>query len=256
MEKKDRPLILISNDDGYHFNGIQTLISVARRVADVFVAAPAQHQSGMASAITILTPVRTVTVAQEPGYTACEVMGTPADCVKLALSQLMADRQPDLVLSGINHGYNTGINTLYSGTMACAFEALMHGVPAVAFSYGDYSATGDTRPCVPIVERVLQRVLAGGLPAGVCLNVNMPLGGGKDLKVTKGDLGRWTREFERRTDPHGRDYYWMVGDYEVADPSDAGTDMYWLERGYASVTPCHIDQTDYASMSQIAELLL
>jgi len=253
---QQRPLILISNDDGYHYPGIQSLIRVARRVADVVVAAPAQHQSGMSSAITLITPVRTQLVEQQEGYTAYEVLGTPADCVKLALSQLMADHLPDLVLSGINHGYNTGINTLYSGTMACAFEALMHRVPAVAFSYGDYSATADTSVCEPVVEQVLQHVLEGGLPQGVCLNVNMPPGGGQGLKVTIGDLGRWTREFEHRTDPLGRDYYWMVGDYEVADPNDDRTDMYWLKRGYTAVTPCHIDQTDYASMSQIAKLLL
>jgi len=184
------------------------------------------------------------------------VLGTPADCVKLALSQLMVDRLPDLVLAGINHGYNTGINTLYSGTMACAFEALMHRVPAVAFSHGNYDSDADTSICEPVVEHVLPRVLESGLPQGVCLNINIPKGETHGYKVTSGDLGRWTREFEHRVDPLGRDYYWMVGDYEVADASDDRTDMYWLERGYVAITPCHIDQTDYASMSQIADLLL
>jgi len=256
--ENQRPLILISNDDGYNYNGIQSLIKVARSLGDVFVVAPAVHQSGMASAITFVHPVRTTLLAQEDGFTAFLTTGTPADCVKLALSQLMADRQPDLVLAGINHGYNHGLNTLYSGTMACAFEALMHGVPAVAFSYGDYSNLADTSVCEPIVEHVVKRVLDGGLPQGVCLNVNIPATDEplKGMKVTTGDMGRWVNEWEHRTDPNGRDYYWLTGDFEMGDQGEGVTDYYWLKRGYVTVTPCHIDQTDFASMARISDLLL
>lgn len=251
-----RPLILISNDDGYHYNGIQSLIKVARTMGDVFVVAPAVHQSGMASAITFVNPVRTIPVTREDGYTAYLTTGTPADCVKLALSQLMADRQPDLVLAGINHGYNHGLNTLYSGTMACAFEALMHGVPAVAFSYGNYSSDADTSRCEPIVEHVVKRVLRGGLPQGVCLNVNIPdVEDFKGMKVTTGDMGRWVNEWEHRVDPSGHDYYWLTGDFEMGDKGEAITDYYWLKRSYVTVTPCHIDQTDHASMPLISQLL-
>jgi len=251
-----RPLILISNDDGYHYNGIQSLIKVARTMGDVFVVTPAVHQSGMASAITFVNPVRTIPVTREDGYTAYLTTGTPADCVKLALSQLMADRQPDLVLAGINHGYNHGLNTLYSGTMACAFEALMHGVPAVAFSYGNYSSDADTSRCEPIVEHVVKRVLHGGLPQGVCLNVNIPdVEDFKGMKVTTGDMGRWVNEWEHRVDPSGHDYYWLTGDFEMGDKGEAITDYYWLKRGYVTVTPCHIDQTDHASMPLISQLL-
>ncbi len=260
MDNK-RPLILISNDDGYHYNGIKTLIQVAQRYGDVFVAAPAHHQSGKSSAITLDSPVRAHLVDErdDGSYTAYEVMGTPADCVKLAISELMADRQPDLVLAGINHGYNMGISSLYSGTMACAYEGIMHGVPAVAFSYGVFTRDANTEACIPIVEQVLQRVLAGGLPSGVCLNVNIPPLGQepvKGLKVTVSDLGRWVNEWERRSHPMGGDYYWMTGEYEMLDEADDRTDMYWLRRGYATVTPCHIDQTDHQSLGQIAELLL
>jgi len=257
MKQQQRPLILVSNDDGYYYPGVQSLIKVVRRLADVVVVTPAEHQSGKSSAITLMMPVLATCVAQQVGFTAYEVVGTPADCVKLALSQLMADHTPDLVVSGINHGYNTGINTLYSGTMACAFEALQHHVPAVAFSYQDYHRTADTSVCEPIVEQILRKVLDRGLPQGVCLNINMPVtsSGFEGIKVTTGDLGRWTKEFEHRQDPYGRDYYWMVGEYEPANDNDACTDLYWLKRGYVSVTPCHIDQTDYASMSQIADLL-
>ena len=254
-----RPLILISNDDGYHYNGIHSLIKVAQRYGDVFVAAPAEHQSGKSSAISLDRPVRAHLVEQREGFTGMEVTGTPADCVKLAISQLMRDRRPDLVLAGINHGYNMGVSTLYSGTMACVYEGIMHGVPSVAFSYGVFTREADTSVCEPLVEQVLQRVLKGGLPSDVCLNVNIPPmteAPVKGLKVTISDLGRWVNEWEKRSHPYGGDYYWMTGDYEMKDENDDTTDMYWLRRGYATVTPCHIDQTDHASMGVISDLLL
>ena len=256
---KDRPLFLISNDDGYHYNGISSLISVAMRYGDVFVAAPAEHQSGKSSAISLDNPVRARLVEQRQGFTAYEVHGTPADCVKLAISQLMPDRKPDLVLAGINHGYNMGISSLYSGTMACAYESIMHGVPAVAFSYGVFSRDANTDSCIPLVEQVLQRVLAGRLPSGVCLNVNIPpITADQDvegLKVTISDMGRWVNEWEKRQHPMGGDYYWMTGDYEMLDENDDRTDMYWLRRHYATATPCHIDQTAHGSLGLIADLL-
>jgi 5'-nucleotidase len=254
-----RPLILISNDDGYHYNGIHSLIKVAQRYGDVFVAAPSEHQSGKSSAISLDRPVKAHLVEQRQGYTAYEVSGTPADCVKLAISQLMSDRQPDLVLAGINHGYNMGISSLYSGTMACVYEGIMHGVPSVAFSYGVFTRNADTSPCEPLVEQVLKRVLEKGLPQGICLNVNIPpfdQGNIKGLKVTTSDLGRWVNEWEKRSHPMGGDYYWMTGDYEMLDENDDRTDMYWLRRHYATATPCHIDQTDHESISTISDLLL
>ena len=257
MDSK-KPLILISNDDGYNSNGINTLIKVARTLGDVFVVAPAVHQSGMSSAITFVTPVRTTLIAQEEGYTAYMATGTPADCAKLALSQLMADRLPDVMLAGINHGYNSGLNTLYSGTMACVFEGILHGVPSVAFSFGNYSADADTSVCEPIVEHVTKRVLERGLPQNVCLNVNIPHldGAFKGMKVTTGDMGRWVNEWEHRVDPKGRDYYWLTGDFEIADKDQGLTDYYWLQRGYVTVTPTNVDQTDFASMAAISDLLL
>ena len=258
MDNK-RPLFLISNDDGYQYNGISSLIKVAQRYGDVFVAAPAEHQSGKSSAISLDRPVRAHLLEQREGYTAYEITGTPADCVKLAISQLMTDRKPDYVLAGINHGYNMGISTLYSGTMACAYEGIMHGVPAVAFSYGLHGRDTDASVCEPLVDQVLQRVLQGKLPQGVCLNVNIPPMTEepvKGLKVTISDLGRWVNEWEKHKHPMGGDYWWMTGNYEMLDDDDDMTDMYWLRRHYATVTPCHIDQTDHQSLGAISDLLL
>ncbi len=258
MENNHEPLILISNDDGYQFNGIKTLIAVARHFGEVVVVAPAQHQSGMGSAITITRPLRAIAAHKEKGLTVYLVDGTPADCAKLALDQLLGGRKPDLVLAGINHGLNMGVCTLYSGTLGVVFEACLHGIDSVAFSYGDYSFSADMTPCVPIVEQVIGKVLARRLPQGVCLNVNIPYNKGeiKGLKVATSCMGRWVDEFERRTDPHGIDYYWITGEYYRDDPEDDATDMYWLDHGWVTVTPCKIDQTAHEAMAQISDLLL
>ncbi|MBO4814680.1 MAG: 5'/3'-nucleotidase SurE [Muribaculaceae bacterium] len=257
MKENSKPLILISNDDGYNAGGIRTLIAVAREFGDVVVAAPMKQQSGKASAITITTPLRAKRVKQEEGLTVFLIDGTPADCVKLALDQLLEGRHPDLVLAGINHGYNVGVSTLYSGTMGATFEGLVHHVPSVAFSYGSYDPDADFTVCVPYVRSIIGRVLEQGLPKGTCLNVNIPHDKGelKGVKVTTTSLGLWRNEFERRTDPHGADYYWMAGYYEHENPDDETTDLYWIDRGWVSVTPCKVDQTARGVMGEIADLL-
>ena len=253
-----KPLILISNDDGYQADGIRTLMAVAREFGDVVVAAPMQQQSGKGSAITITSPLRAVEVKNEPGMRVFLISGTPADCVKLALDQLLDGRHPDLVLAGINHGYNVGVSTLYSGTMGATFEGLVHHVPSVAFSYGDYRTPHtDFGVCVHFVRDIIARVLQQGLPNGICLNVNIPYDKGpiQGVKITTTSMGLWTNEFERRTDPHGVEYYWMAGYYENETPDDDTTDIYWIDRGWVSVTPCKVDQTARGVMGEIADLL-
>lgn len=256
MEEHKRPLILISNDDGYDYDGIQALIGVAREFGDVAVVAPAQHQSGMGSAITIAQPLRVHQLCDEPGYRAWTVDGTPTDCVKMALDQLLRDRRPDLLLSGINHGLNTGVNTVYSGTMGAVFEGVAHHVTSVAFSYGRYETHVDMSPCLPWIRQVIARVLQRGLPHDVCLNVNIPycelIQG---IKVTTAGMGCWRDEYEHRKDPFGRDYYWMTGRYEMDHPDDTTTDLYWLERGWVAATPCRVDQTAHDHLATINTLL-
>lgn len=254
--KNKRPLILISNDDGYNFAGIQSLISIARQLGDVFVVAPLQHQSGMGSAITILTPLRAYKVSEDPGLTVWAVDGTPTDCVKMALDQLLEGRTPDLLLSGINHGYNTGVNTIYSGTMGVAFEGAAHHIPSVAFSYGLHDIHIDFTSCTPWIRQVIERVLERGLPSDVCLNVNIPhceqIHG---IKVTTAGMGYWHKEYERRVDPFGRDYYWMTGQYKLDNPNDENTDIHWLERGWIAATPCRVDQTAHDHLTTMNALL-
>ncbi len=251
------PLILVCNDDGYTAGGIKALTSVAREMGEVVVVAPQLHQSGMSSAITVGKPLRAKRCIKEPGLTVYAVDGTPADCAKLAFNELLDGRQPQLLVSGINHGYNAGNSAIYSGTMGAVFEGLFHRVTSIGFSYGDYSPEADFGKCLPWVRQIMRRTLESGLPHDVCLNVNIPLTDAeiKGIKTTTAAAGHWVREYERRTDPFGRDYYWMTGTFERDDPNDAESDYYWMERGWVSVTPCQADQTCRNAMPAIAELL-
>lgn len=252
-------MILISNDDGIHAKGLEVLTRIALEFDNVVVAAPSMHHSGKASAITLDTPIRTTVVERSERLTRYSVMGTPADCAKVALDQLLRQTPPRLLLSGINHGLNSGNSAIYSGTMGVAFEGLFHDVPSVAFSYGSFAPDADFSPCEPFIKHVIERVLAQGLPKNVCLNINFPaLAPGETYpgyKITRGALGKWKDEFEHRVDPHGRDYYWITGYYAASDPYDRLNDTYWLDRGWISVTPVHADQTDYESMPTVDTLL-
>lgn len=250
-----RPLIFIGNDDGYTAGGIKFLTNIARSYGDVMVCAPTEHQSGKSSAITVDTPLRPYLVSEEAGFTAYKVAGTPVDCAKLAFNGLLP-RRPDLVLSGINHGYNAGNSAIYSGTMGVVFEGCFLNIPSIGFSFGDYAPDADFTPCEPIIREMISYTLANGLPDGVCLNINIPrcdriLG----TKATIGARGYWTEEFERRIDPHGNPYYWITGKFIAREPDNQLNDLYWLDRGYISITPCHPDQTDTASLPFIRSII-
>ena len=252
-----RPLILVSNDDGFNYPGVKALAQVAREFGEVVVVAPLLHQSAKASSITIAEPLRAIKKQEEPGFTVYAVNGTPADCTKLGLGQLLEGRKVDLVLSGINHGHNLGNSVLYSGTIGVVLEGVMAGINSIAFSYDDYHFDTDFSPCMPYIRSIIDSVLKNGLPQDVCLNVNFPKLDQpfKGIKVTSSAKGVWTNTWDHRTDPRGTDYYWMLGSYDERNPGDNTTDMYWARQGYATVTPIHIDQTDFDSMTAVAKLL-
>ena len=257
QNKNARPFIFISNDDGYNFPGIKALIEVAMEFGDVLVAAPLNHQSGKASSISVNDPLRSVLVEERKGLKIYAVNGTPADCAKLGLGVLVGDRKVDLVLAGVNHGMNHGNSVIYSGTMGIVFEGLMAGFPSVAFSYDNYSPKATFEKCVPVMRHIIARVLERGLPFDVCLNVNIPAieGDFKGVKITTTAPGVWTNTWDHRVDTHGMDYYWMLGEYDETNTDDDRTDLYWLRRGWVSVTPVHIDQTDFQSMSAVDKLI-
>ena len=236
-----KPLFLITNDDGYQSKGIRALIEVACQMGDVVVVAPKSNASGLAHSLTSSRPLRVVPVEQKDGFALYRCDGTPVDCVKIG-HEFFTPRTPDLVLSGINHGSNSSINVLYSGTMGAVLEATLCGLTAVGFSLLDHSADADFEPVKPWVRQVVERVLEKGLPEQVALNVNFPTGKIEGLKLCRQSNAKWLDSYERRIDPRGIPYYWLTGRFECSD-NGPGTDQWALEHGYASVVPTTTDLT-------------
>ena len=249
MNKK-RPLILISNDDGYQAKGINSLIDMVKDLGDVLVCAPDGPRSGNACAFSATIPLRLTLRKKSEGIEIWSCNGTPVDCVKMALSQLL-DRKPDLVIGGINHGDNASVNTHYSGTMGVTMEGCMKYIPSVAFSLCDYRDDADFEPLRPYVRAFTERLLREGLPQGVCLNINFPLAPAfKGVKVCRMAHGTWYNEVTTCRHPRGYDYYWMVGHYRNDEPEADDTDNWALQHGYVAITPTRVDVTAYEFMSQ------
>lgn len=249
------PLILITNDDGIQAPGIQLLAQMASRHGDVVVVAPDGPRSAQSSALTINNPVSARIVAQERNITFWSCTGTPADCVKLAMSQLL-DRTPDLLISGINHGSNASVNVLYSGTMGAAIEGTMHDVPSVGLSINDHSLDVSFEYCLPYFESIVEKVLDKGLPHDVCLNVNAPVGEVKGLRVCRQAAGRWANDFTPDNAPRPVRYYWMVGDFFNTEQDDPEADQVSMSQGYITIVPVQIDMTAYQALDFCRKNLL
>ena len=274
--KNKKPLILISNDDGYQAKGINSLIKMVRELGDVLVCAPDGPRSGMACAFSAATPLTLTLRHKEQGLEVWSCNGTPVDCVKMALAELCKDRRPDLVLGGINHGDNGTVNTHYSGTMGVVMEGCMKYIPSVAYSLCDFRADADFEPLTPYVKQFTQQVLRHGLPRGVCLNINFPdpsnlpcLGEAsvtppkqgetegvfKGVKVCRMAFGSWGNEVSKCHHPRGYDYWWMVGQYTNDEPEAEDTDNWAVTHGYVSITPTRMDVTAYEAMDAVSQLL-
>ena len=250
---KEERLILLSNDDGIAAKGLQSLIEVAREFGRVVVVAPADAMSGMSHAITIKTPLRSRKVKDEEGLKIYSCQGTPVDCIKLALNQLL-DRRPDMILSGINHGSNSSSSIVYSGTMAAAMEGSINLVPSVGFSLLDYDPDADFTASREVVRKVLYNILDRGLSENVCLNVNIPavpLKKLKGIKICRQTKGYWKEEFVRRVDPQNGEYFWLTGSYFNQETEAEDTDEYALRHNYASIVPVKVDLTAYDSITQL-----
>lgn len=243
MSKK--PLILVTNDDGITASGIRTLIEVMNTIGDVVVVAPDSPQSAMGHAITVNSTLFVEKVKVDEGIQleySCS--GTPADCVKLAVNQILK-RKPDLCVSGINHGSNSSINVIYSGTMSAAIEAGIEGVPAIGFSLLDYSWNANFEATKSYVKSIAENVLKEGLPKDVVLNVNIPNLSKQELKgikICRQARANWEEEFDKRTNPQGREYYWLTGKFVNLDHGE-DTDEWALKNGYISVVPVQFDLT-------------
>jgi len=250
----DKPLIFVSNDDGYTSGGITALIDMLCPLANLLVVAPDAPRSGFSCAFSSTSPLRLTPQFREDGLEIWSCNGTPVDCLKLALDQFCADRQPDMVVSGINHGDNASVNTHYSGTMGVAMEGAMKYIPSVAFSLCDQHPDADFSPMRGIVDSVTRRVLRDGLPKGVCLNVNVPLVEHlKGVKVCRMAYGTWGNECVKMHHPRGYDYFWMTGSYTNDEPLAEDTDNWALTHGYIAITPTHIDVTDYAMLASMKD---
>ena len=254
--KEKRPVILISSDDGYHAKGINSLVDMLDDMADIVVCAPEAARSGFACAFTVTDPLRLKLRREREGMQMWSCTGTPVDCVKLALDQLLDGRRPDMVIGGINHGYNASVNVHYSGTMGIAIEGCMKYIPSVAFSLADIRSDADFEPLRPYVRQTVRHVLAEGLPEGVCLNVNFPMGNEfRGVKVCRMAKGTWYGECDKNHHPRGYDYFWMTGHYRNDEPDAADTDNWALQHGYVAITPTRIDVTAYDAIEKISEAL-
>ena len=254
MEIK-RPLLLISNDDGYQAKGIQQLVEMVSDYGDIIVCAPDEARSGFSCAFSATTPLRLHLREKRGGVQVWSCSGTPVDCVKMALAEL-CPRKPDMVIGGINHGDNASVNTHYSGTMGVTLEGCMKYIPSVAFSLCDHRDDADFEPLRPYIKAITKKVLAEGLPKGVCLNVNFPLlddGDFKGVKVCRMAPGTWGSEVTKCHHPRGYDYWWMVGHYQNDEPEAEDTDNWALTHGYVAITPTSIDVTAYSAMDQVSE---
>lgn len=250
-----RPLILVTNDDGYNAPGINHLIEFVKEIAEVVVVAPDSPQSGMGHAITIDSTLEVHLLDLDGAYKglqAYSTSGTPADCVKLALHEIL-DRKPDLVVSGINHGANSSINVIYSGTMSAAIEAGVEGIPAIGFSLLDYSWSANFEACKNVVQTLVKEALDKGIPSGTVLNVNIPKTDGaavKGMRVCRQAKANWKERFDKRVSPTGKEYYWLTGDFILLDEGE-DTDIAALEAGYVSIVPTQFDLTAHHSMAHI-----
>lgn len=251
MTADDR-IILISNDDGIDSPGIRAIAEELKTLGRVYVVAPDRQRSAVSSALTIDQALRALPYKSIDGVDAFAVNGTPADCVKLAICSLLP-RKPDIVVSGINLGQNTSINMLYSGTVAAATEGIIFKIPSMAISLADFRADADCIPAAKYGKIIAERMLLGGLPNGVLLNVNvpkLPMAEIKGIKITDYSDSKWIDKYDKRVDPFGREYYWFAGGYQINDTRDNADDVA-IANGYVSVSPI---KTMFTNSELVSEL--
>ena len=246
----DKPLILITNDDGHDANGIAVLTRLMMKIGDVVVVAPDGPRSAQSNALTVTHPIRFKKIEETEGLIRYICTGTPTDCVKLALNEIV-ERKPDLVVAGINHGSNAAINVIYSGTMGAVLEGCENGILSIGFSICNHSMDADFSVFEPYVLQITQEALRNGLPHATCLNVNAPVGEIKGIKVARQCDGRWTKEYAKRTDPRGGSYFWLTGNFENHETESTDTDEWALSQGYISIVPTKIDLTAYQAMDDV-----
>ena len=239
MNNNSRPLILITNDDGYRAKGIRTLTTYLKDIADIIVFAPDQAQSGMSSAITSINPLRYFLYKKEDNVTTYICNGTPVDCIKLAMS--VFDKKPDMIFSGINHGSNAAISVLYSGTMGAAIEGCIYGIPSVGISLCDFHPDADFSQSGVIATKIAQNIWKENLPKGKV----------KGMQISSQTKGKWTNEYYASKDAMKNDVFWISGRFDNWEKENKKSDEWALANGYASVVPVKVDMTHYEIIDQL-----
>jgi 5'-nucleotidase len=241
----------VTNDDGIEAPGIQVLADALKEIGDVTIIAPLKEQSGVGHGITMQIPLRVIKYDKNGEFFGYAVNGTPADCVKIGVRNIMKET-PDLVVSGINHGSNTAINIIYSGTVSAAREASIMDIPSIAISLTNHAGT-DFKFSGKIARLLAKKMIGKDLPKGTLLNVNVPDVPEDQIKgiyLTTQGKSKWDDVYEQRVDPNGRDYYWLTGNLTVLD-TEIETDQAAIKNNYVSITPIHFDLTDYAAYEKM-----
>lgn len=248
---KKKPLILVTNDDGINAPGLRILIKLMHKIGDVFVVAPNKPRSGCSQSITINSIINCKRIKSKIlNIKEYECSGTPADCVKIAVNELMT-RKPDLCVSGINHGSNSSINVLYSGTMSAAIESGVQGIPSIGFSLLNHSWSADFNPIIPFVEKIVKKSILNKISPQTILNVNFPSSNKiNGIKICKQAKTHWNEKFIKRKSPMGERYYWLSGDFVIDDNSE-DSDEWALANGYVSIVPTHFDYTNYTLINKL-----
>ena len=247
--------ILVTNDDGITSRGIQALTAAMARLGEVMVIAPDRQQSAVGHALTVASPLRAVSMELEHASIAYAVNGTPADCVKLGVSTLLPFR-PDIVVSGINHGSNTSVNAIYSGTVSAATEGTLMGIPSMAVSLATFNSSADMSLAAEVAYDIASRLLDLSLPAGTLLNVNVPpidRANYRGVKVTRQGHNAWKDGYDVRKDPQGHPYYWLTGEFVTLSEQEDGDD-FAVQQGWTAITPIHYELTNVAQLDRLKGL--
>lgn len=253
--------ILVTNDDSYQSKGIKTVSDILSQYGNVTVVAPKEVQSGMSAALTLTKPLRlqresVETTGNGSSIRVYSFTGTPADCVKIAMNEFFLERKPDLLVSGINHGSNASVASVYSGTLGATAEGAIYGVPSVGVSIDTHNPDADFSGVERYLPQIIDNFLSNPPAKGVYLNINFPKGGEqaiKGIKFAKQGDGMWIKEFDKRIDPHGREYYWMTGHFLDTESNPSG-DHKVVEDGYISIVPHNVDTTNYSELERLKAL--
>lgn len=253
-------LIFVTNDDSYLSKGFRHAVELASQFGRVVAIAPDRVQSGMSQAITINSPLFMRQIERSDNIEIYAFSGTPVDCAKIAFDHFFECKHVDLVISGINHGSNAAVNVMYSGTMGAAIEGSFYGVPSIGLSVDDHSPDADFEGAMECGERIIRAILENEaiLPRPLCLNVNVPRCAASEIKgirLSRQTRGFWREDFYARQDPQGRDYFWLTGAFQNAEPDAEDTDEWALAHRYVSVVPVQVDMTDYRMLKSLDGLI-